>query len=138
MNIIDLLRDHGRHFNVNKLLGLDSIKTRLNADGMTFTEFTYPIFQSFDFYHLYKNNNVRIQIGGSDQWGNIISGMELIHKKENSDLLSGYYSIFSKFHSGLTIPLLTTSDGKKFGKSGKILILIILEGNAVSPLKSNI
>jgi tyrosyl-tRNA synthetase len=89
MNIIDLLRDHGRHFNVNKLLGLESIKTRLSADGMTFTEFTYPIFQSFDFYHLYKNNNVRVQIGGSDQWGNIISGMELIHKKENSDLLSG-------------------------------------------------
>ena len=68
MNVIDLLRENGKHFNVNKLLSLESIKSRLNADGMTFTEFTYPIFQSFDFFHLYKNFNVKIQIGGSDQW----------------------------------------------------------------------
>eukprot|EP01080_Neovahlkampfia_damariscottae_P001977 gene1977-1485_t len=113
MNVIDLLRENGKYFNVNKLLGLESIKTRLQSDGMTFTEFSYPIFQSFDFFHLYKNHNVKVQIGGSDQWGNIISGMEFIHKKEElSDLVSG----------GITIPLLTTSDGKKFGKS---------EGNAI-------
>lgn len=116
MNVVDFLRDVGKHFHINVMTKLDSVKSRLehnvNEEGMTFTEFTYSLFQSYDFYHLYKHHNVNVQIGGSDQYGNIISGIDFIKRKMGNKAKA----------AGLTIPLLTTSDGKKFGKS---------EGNAL-------
>lgn len=106
LKYIDFLRDIGRHFSVNRMLGFDSVKSRLERDQpLSFLEFNYMILQAYDFYELYKEYDCALQIGGSDQWGNIVNGVELIRKSLNS----------SSF--GLTSPLLTTSDGKKMGKS---------------------
>ncbi len=105
-SFIDFLRDVGKHFRVNVMLAKDSVKSRLDSEeGMSFTEFSYQLLQSYDFYHLFKNNGVVLQMGGSDQWGNIVAGIELVRK------LTGQ-SVY-----GLTFPLLTKSDGKKFGKT---------------------
>lgn len=109
LSVIDFLRDIGKHFSVNTMISKESVKNRIEREdqGISFTEFTYQILQSMDFWHLFKNKNCKIQIGGSDQWGNITAGMDLIHKKEGNDCKV----------AGLTMPLLVKSDGTKFGKS---------------------
>jgi tyrosyl-tRNA synthetase len=106
INLFDFLRDVGKLINVNYLLEKESIKLRLET-GISFSEFTYGLIQGYDFAHLYQNNHITLQIGGSDQWGNITTGIELIRKicGEQNDAC------------GLTINLLTKADGTKFGKS---------------------
>lgn len=106
MNMITFLRDYGKHIGINYMLAKDTIATRLET-GISFTEFTYTIMQGMDFKHLYENYNCKLQIGGSDQWGNITTGLELI-RKMTADESKAY---------GLTIPLVTKADGTKFGKS---------------------
>ncbi|MDQ0196977.1 tyrosine--tRNA ligase [Neobacillus ginsengisoli] len=106
MDIVTFLRDIGKHIGVNYMLAKDTIASRLET-GISFTEFTYTILQALDFLHLYEHHNCRLQIGGSDQWGNITSGLELIRKMQPEG---------SKAF-GLTIPLVTKADGTKFGKS---------------------
>jgi len=110
---LQFLRDVGKYISVNYMMSKDSVKTRLTT-GISYTEFTYQLLQGYDFYHLYKNKNVRIQMGGSDQWGNITTGTELIRRKENADTdaESADYTAFA-----LTTPLVTKADGAKFGKS---------------------
>ncbi|RSK28191.1 tyrosine--tRNA ligase [Bacillus sp. HMF5848] len=106
MDLVTFLRDYGKHIGVNYMLAKDTISSRLDT-GISFTEFTYTILQAIDFYHLYENHNCKIQLGGSDQWGNITTGLELIRKMSAEG---------SKAY-GLTIPLVTKSDGTKFGKT---------------------
>ncbi|MEH7117770.1 tyrosine--tRNA ligase [Neobacillus vireti] len=106
MDIVTFLRDIGKHIGVNYMLAKDTIASRLDT-GISFTEFTYTILQAMDFNHLYDHHNCKLQIGGSDQWGNITSGLELIRKMHNEE---------SKAF-GLTIPLVTKADGTKFGKT---------------------
>lgn len=110
ISMLSFLRDIGKHFTVNYMLAKDSVKSRLSGDGISYTEFSYMLLQSNDFLHLYQNKNCKLQIGGSDQWGNITAGLELIRKKIQGDAYA------------LSFPLITNSEGKKFGKS---------EGNAV-------
>lgn len=106
IDIIHFLRDYGKHFSVNYMLAKESVATRLEG-GLSYTEFSYMIIQALDFYKLYKNYDCRIQVGGSDQWGNITSGTELIRRIEGDvDVV------------GLTLPLITKADGTKFGKTG--------------------
>ncbi|KMY55076.1 tyrosine--tRNA ligase [Bacillus sp. FJAT-27231] len=106
MDIVTFLRDFGKHIGVNYMLAKDTIASRLDT-GISFTEFTYTILQAMDFLHLYEHHNCKMQIGGSDQWGNITTGLELIRKmKPEGD--KAY---------GLTIPLVTKADGTKFGKT---------------------
>lgn len=105
ISLISFLRDYGKHVGVNYMLGKDSIQTRLEH-GISYTEFTYTILQAIDFGHLNHELNCKIQVGGSDQWGNITSGIELMRR------MYGQTEAY-----GLTIPLVTKSDGKKFGKS---------------------
>ncbi|MGV3489032.1 MAG: tyrosine--tRNA ligase [Tuberibacillus sp.] len=105
LSMIEFLRDVGKHFPVNYMLTKESVTARME-NGISFTEFSYMILQAYDFLNLYEKGNVRLQIGGSDQWGNITAGLELIRR-------SGHE--VPAF--GLTMPLITTSDGKKFGKS---------------------
>ena len=104
MTFLDFIRDVGKHITVNYMMSKDSVKNRLEG-GMSFTEFTYQLVQGYDFYHLWKEENCMVQMGGSDQWGNIVTGTELIRKK-------GGGSAFA-----LTAPLITKADGSKFGKS---------------------
>ena len=123
-SFLDFVRDVGKHITVNYMMAKDSVKSRLtgdNADGMSFTEFTYQLVQGYDFLHLYKNNGCTLQMGGSDQWGNITTGTELIRRIGGG---KGY---------ALTCPLITKSDGSKFGKSegGNIW----LDGKRTSPYK---
>lgn len=106
MNVITFLRDYGKHIGINYMLAKDTIATRLET-GISFTEFAYTILQGMDFKHLYEQHNCKLQIGGSDQWGNITTGLELIRKMTEED---------SKAF-GLTIPLVTKADGTKFGKT---------------------
>ncbi|PLR79159.1 tyrosine--tRNA ligase [Bacillus sp. V3-13] len=106
MDIVTFLRDYGKHVGVNYMLAKDTIASRLDT-GISFTEFTYTILQAIDFLHLYKNHDCRMQIGGSDQWGNITTGLELIRKMQPEGLKA----------YGLTIPLVTKADGTKFGKT---------------------
>jgi tyrosyl-tRNA synthetase len=106
LNYVDFLRDIGRHFSINRMLTFDSVKTRLEREQpLSFLEFNYMILQAYDFYELNKTHNCRLQIGGSDQWGNIVNGVELTRR------------ISAKESFGLTSPLLTTADGKKMGKT---------------------
>ncbi|HDC6129645.1 TPA: tyrosine--tRNA ligase [Staphylococcus aureus] len=105
ISLISFLRDYGKHVGVNYMLGKDSIQSRLEH-GISYTEFTYTILQAIDFGHLNRELNCKIQVGGSDQWGNITSGVELMRR------MYGQTDAY-----GLTIPLVTKSDGKKFGKS---------------------
>ncbi len=108
---LDFLREVGKHFTISYLLAKESVKNRLEA-GISFTEFSYNLLQAYDFYHLFKNYHCELQIGGSDQWGNITSGIDLIKKLENKEVY------------GFTLPLITSSTGEKFGKSsGKALWL---------------
>ncbi len=107
-SFLDFIRDIGKHITVNYMKSKDSVKNRIDSEsgsGMSFTEFTYQLVQGFDFLFLNRNNNCSIQMGGSDQWGNITTGMELIRRIDNG---KGY---------ALTCPLMTKSDGSKFGKS---------------------
>ncbi|KAI9569677.1 hypothetical protein HD554DRAFT_2249381 [Boletus coccyginus] len=115
VNLLDFLRTTGIHFRVNNMLTRDSVKTRMSTQqGISFTEFTYQLLQGYDFYELYRTHGCTVQIGGSDQWGNILSGVELINKAEHGPL-SGNVAKEKGF--ALTTPLLTTSQGEKFGKS---------------------
>ncbi|WP_314590609.1 tyrosine--tRNA ligase [Paenibacillus terrigena] len=106
INVIDFLRDYGKNFSINAMLAKDVVASRLES-GISFTEFSYQILQSLDYLHLFKEEDVQLQIGGSDQWGNITSGLDLIRKKEGSEAKA----------YGLTIPLMLKSDGTKFGKT---------------------
>ena len=108
ITIIDFLRDAGKHFTVNYMLAKDSIASRIE-EGISFTEFSYMLLQSYDFMKLYEEENVTLQIGGSDQWGNITAGMEFIRRTRND---AEEAKVF-----GLTVPLITKADGTKFGKT---------------------
>ncbi len=101
---LNFIRDIGKHISVNYMLAKDSVKSRLDS-GMSFTEFTYQLVQGYDFYYLWKHQGVMLQMGGSDQWGNIVTGTELIRRKDGGEAFA------------LTTPLIKKSDGTKFGKS---------------------
>lgn len=119
-SFIDFLRDVGKYFRVGTMLAKDSVRSRMESEeGMSFTEFCYQTLQGYDFYHLFTEQGVSIQLGGSDQWGNITAGIELIRKKKGGQAF------------GVTFPLLTRSDGQKFGKSEKGAIW--LSSNKLSP-----
>ncbi len=111
LNYIDFLRDIGRHFSVNRMLTFEAYKKRLEK-GLSFIEFNYQLLQSYDFLELYRRENCILQIGGDDQWGNIVAGMELIRRMEGGEAI------------GLTFPLVTRSDGKKMGKTEKGAIFL--------------
>lgn len=122
LSVLDYLRDYGKYFPVNYMLSKDIVSSRLQS-GVSYTEFSYMILQSIDFLTLYRNEGVRIQIGGGDQWGNLTSGLELIRKVEGIDTKVGCF----------TVPLLLDQNGKKFGKSeGGALYL---DEKLVSPYK---
>ncbi len=106
MSVIEFLRDYGKLININYMLAKDSIATRLDS-GLSFTEFAYTLIQGIDFKHLYENFGCRVQVGGSDQWGNITTGLEIIRKTKDEEAKA----------FGITIPLVTKADGTKFGKS---------------------
>lgn len=107
-SFIDFLRDVGKYFRVGQMLSKESVRARMNSEeGMSFTEFSYQLLQGYDFLYLYENFGVSVQLGGSDQWGNITAGTDLIRKA------------IGKSAHGITFPLLTRSDGQKFGKSEK-------------------
>ena len=105
MSAIEFLRDIGKHFSVNQMLARDSVASRLEAGGISYTEFSYQVLQSFDYLELYKRYNCTLQLGGSDQWGNIVAGLDLIRRVEQGNA------------HALTVPLLTKADGTKFGKT---------------------
>ena len=105
MSVIEFLRDLGKNFSLNTMLDRDTVKRRLESDGMSYTEFSYMLLQANDFVHLRRNYGCRLQIGGSDQWGNIVSGVDLNRRLDAE-----------KVH-GLTVPLVTDAEGNKFGKS---------------------
>jgi tyrosyl-tRNA synthetase len=104
LGLMEFLRDAGKHFTVNYMLAKDSVKSRMET-GISYTEFTYMLIQAYDFWHLWKTERCELQMGGSDQWGNITAGAELISRKEGAAA------------HGLVLPLLTTAAGAKFGKS---------------------
>lgn len=106
MSFLGFIRDVGKHISVNYMMAKDSVKNRLET-GMSFTEFSYQLIQGYDFYHLWKNKGVKIQMGGSDQWGNIVTGTELIRRMSSGEAFA------------LTTPLIKKADGTKFGKSEK-------------------
>ena len=106
LNYVDFLRDYGKHFTINKMLSFDSVKIRLEREqSLSFVEFNYMIFQAYDFYELNKTDDCALQIGGSDQWGNIVNGVELIRRVNDNNAY------------GLTTPLLTNANGDKMGKT---------------------
>jgi tyrosyl-tRNA synthetase len=105
VSALEFLRDIGKHFSVNQMLAKDSVANRLASVGISYTEFSYQVLQSFDYLELYRRHNCKLQIGGSDQWGNIVAGLDLIRKVEGGAA------------HALTVPLLTKSDGSKFGKT---------------------
>ncbi|HIP27036.1 MAG TPA: tyrosine--tRNA ligase [Flavobacteriaceae bacterium] len=124
LSFLDFARDIGKHITVNYMMSKESVKKRLSSEskvGMSFTEFTYQLIQGFDFLHLYKEKNCKLQIGGSDQWGNITTGTELVRRKAQGKAYA------------LTCPLITKADGTKFGKSegGNVW----LDANRTSPYK---
>ena len=111
LNALDFLRDVGKHFRVNQMIKKDSVSARLNSDqGISYTEFSYQILQGYDFWHLLTTHDVRLQLGGQDQWGNLMSGVDYVRRTEGQSV------------HALTTPLVTDTSGKKFGKS---------EGNAI-------
>ena len=123
MGFLEFIRDIGKHITVNYMMAKDSVKKRFNGegDGMSFTEFTYQLVQGYDFLHLYETMNCKIQLGGSDQWGNITTGVELIRRIDNGQVY------------GMTCPLIKKADGTKFGKteSGNVW----LDARYTSPYK---
>ncbi|MGM0408053.1 MAG: tyrosine--tRNA ligase, partial [Bacteroidota bacterium] len=107
-SFLEFIRDIGKHITVNYMMAKDSVKKRIGEEsktGMSFTEFSYQLVQGTDFWHLYKSKNCKLQMGGSDQWGNITTGTELIRRKEGGEAFA------------LTCPLITKADGNKFGKT---------------------
>ena len=106
LNYIDFLRDIGKHFSVNRMLSFEAYKMRMET-GLSFIEFNYQLLQSYDFLELYRRHGCRLQIGGDDQWGNIVAGVELVRRVEGAEVY------------GITFPLVTTADGKKMGKTEK-------------------
>ena len=118
---LEFIRDVGKHITVNYMMGKDSVKNRLESGGMSFTEFTYQLVQGYDFLHLYNHYGCKLQLGGSDQWGNITTGTELVRRKAGGEAFA------------ITAPLVTKSDGSKFGKSegGNIW----LDRNKTSPYR---
>lgn len=107
-SFLDFIREFGKHLTINYMVSKDSVKKRIESkSGISFTEFSYQLLQGFDFYHLFKNENCKFQLGGSDQWGNITTGIELVRRKLSGEAY------------GITVPLITKADGKKFGKSEK-------------------
>jgi tyrosyl-tRNA synthetase len=120
LKFLDFIRDVGKHISVNYMLAKDSVQNRMET-GISFTEFTYQLVQGFDFYFLWKNHGVRLQMGGSDQWGNIVTGTELIRRKDAGEAFA------------LTTPLIKKSDGTKFGKTAEGNIW--LDPNRTSPYK---
>ena len=106
LNYIDFLRDIGVHFSVNRMLATESVKIRLET-GLSFIEFNYQLLQAYDFWYLFKHHNCMIQMGGSDQWGNIVAGIDLIRRLEGKQAF------------GITFPLIMTADGRKMGKTEK-------------------
>ncbi|MBL4643306.1 MAG: tyrosine--tRNA ligase, partial [Flavobacteriaceae bacterium] len=124
ISLIDFVRDVGKHITVNYMMAKDSVKKRLDSDaktGMSFTEFTYQLFQGYDFYHLYKEKNCKLQMGGSDQWGNITTGTELVRRKAQGKAYA------------LTCKLITKADGTKFGKTAGSNVW--LDAGRTSPYK---
>jgi tyrosyl-tRNA synthetase len=120
MSFLDFIRDVGKHITVNYMMAKDSVKKRLEGGtGMSFTEFTYQLVQGYDFYWLYQHKNAKLQMGGSDQWGNIVTGTEIIRRKAGGEAFA------------FTCPLITKADGGKFGKSEKGNIW--LDPNKTSP-----
>lgn len=107
VSAIAFLRDIGKHFSVNQMLAKDSVASRLESGGISYTEFSYQVMQAFDYLELFRRHNCALQIGGSDQWGNIVAGVDLIRRVE------------AKSAHALTIPLLTKADGTKFGKTAE-------------------
>jgi len=105
VSALELLRDIGKHFSVNQMLAKDSVATRLSTTGISYTEFSYQVLQAYDYLELYRRDQCKLQIGGSDQWGNIVAGLDLIRKVEGGSA------------HALTVPLLAKSDGSKFGKT---------------------
>jgi tyrosyl-tRNA synthetase len=105
VSALELLRDIGKHFSVNQMLAKDSVATRLSSTGISYTEFSYQVLQAYDYLELYRRDQCKLQIGGSDQWGNIVAGLDLIRKIEGGSA------------HALTVPLLAKSDGSKFGKT---------------------
>jgi tyrosyl-tRNA synthetase len=120
MSFLDFIRDVGKHISVNYMMAKDSVQSRL-ATGMSFTEFSYQLVQGYDFYYLWKEHGVKLQMGGSDQWGNVVTGTELIRRKSGGEAYA------------LTTPLIKKADGTKFGKTeaGNIW----LDANRTSPYK---
>lgn len=104
-SVLEFLRDVGKHFSINVMLARETVKRRLAGEGMSYTEFSYLLLQSQDYLHLHRRHGCRLQIGGSDQWGNIIGGVELVRRVEGATV------------HALTTPLVTDADGRKFGKS---------------------
>ncbi len=120
LSAIDLLRDIGKHFRVNKMLAKDAVSARLNSDvGISYTEFSYQILQGLDFLELYRRHGCTLQTGGSDQWGNLTAGLDLIHRVEGASA------------HALATPLITKADGTKFGKTESGTIW--LEAEMTSP-----
>ena len=106
MNFLSFIRDVGKHITVNYMMSKDSVRKRIEGEtGISFTEFTYQLIQGYDFYWLYQNKNCKLQMGGSDQWGNITTGSELIRRKTGNEAFA------------FTCPLITKTDGGKFGKT---------------------
>ena len=103
--VLEFLRDVGKHFSINVMLARDTVKRRLDGDGMSYTEFSYLLLQSQDYLHLFRRHGCRLQIGGSDQWGNILGGVDLIRRIEGAAV------------HAMTVPLVTDAEGRKFGKS---------------------
>jgi tyrosyl-tRNA synthetase len=119
-SFLNFIRDVGKHISVNYMMAKDSVRKRLEGEsGMSFTEFTYQLIQGYDFYYLYNNKNCKLQMGGSDQWGNIVTGTELVRRKGGGEAFA------------FTCPLITKADGSKFGKSEKGNIW--LDPNLTSP-----
>lgn len=129
VTLLDFLFNYGKFIRINSMLARDSIKDRLNSDaGIGFHEFTYQILQAYDFWHLFKNHNVTVEVGGNDQWGNITAGIDFVNrmkgelksdKQDNGNKLMLNRKVF-----GITAPLLTTSSGQKFGKSAGNAVFI--------------
>jgi tyrosyl-tRNA synthetase len=105
LSAIEFLRDIGKHFSVNQMLARDSVSSRLGAGGISYTEFSYQVLQSYDYLELFRRYNCTLQLGGSDQWGNIVAGLDLIRRVEQASA------------HAVTVPLLTKADGTKFGKT---------------------
>src|SRR4051812_10612662 len=119
-SFLNFIRDAGKHISVNYMMAKDSVRKRLDSEtGMSFTEFTYQLIQGYDFYHLFTNKRCKLQMGGSDQWGNIVTGTELIRRKAGGEAFA------------FTCPLITKADGSKFGKSEKGNVW--LDPNKTSP-----